>query len=56
MITENLKAPFPYFGGKRLAAPVAWALMGDVKDYVEPFAGSAAMLLNAPTGGGELKP
>jgi len=45
----TLKAPFPYFGGKRAIADVAWAAFGDVSNYVEPFAGSAAVLLNRPT-------
>lgn len=45
-----LKAPFPYFGGKSGAAPEVWSAFGDVKNYVEPFMGSAAMLLNAPPG------
>ena len=46
----NLAAPFPYFGGKSRAAPLVWGAFGDVKNYVEPFAGSAAMLLVAPEG------
>lgn len=41
-------APFPYFGGKRSAAPIVWRALGDVPVYVEPFAGSAAMLLARP--------
>jgi hypothetical protein len=45
---KNLYAPFPYFGGKRHAAPVVWQAFGAVDNYVEPFAGSAAMLLGAP--------
>lgn len=50
-MSEILKAPFPYFGGKSKAAPAVWAAFGDgVKNYVEPFAGSAAMLLAAPEG------
>ena len=50
-MSEVLKAPFPYFGGKSKAAPAVWAAFGDgVKNYVEPFAGSAAMLLAAPEG------
>ena len=40
--------PFPYFGGKRLAAPIVWGLLGDVGSYVEPFAGSLGVLLNRP--------
>jgi DNA adenine methylase len=43
-----MKAPFPYFGGKRRAAPEVWARFGDVKNYVEPFAGSLAVLLSRP--------
>ena len=43
-----LKAPFPYFGGKSKAAPVVWSALGDVHHYVEPFAGSLAVLLNRP--------
>ena len=42
------KAPFPWFGGKSKAAPTVWALLGDVPHYVEPFAGSLAVLLNRP--------
>ena len=50
-MSDILKAPFPYFGGKSKAAPAVWAAFGsDVKNYVEPFAGSAAMLLAAPEG------
>lgn len=46
----TLAAPFPYFGGKAKAAPTVWAAFGEVDCYVEPFAGSAAMLLAAPPG------
>jgi hypothetical protein len=42
------KAPFPWFGGKSKAAPLIWALLGDVAHYVEPFFGSGAVLLNRP--------
>ena len=44
----TLAAPFPYFGGKRLAAPIVWRALGDPSGYVEPFAGSAAVLLARP--------
>jgi len=47
-----MKAPFPYFGGKSKAAGLVWGRFGSVKNYVEPFAGSAAMLLARPDGGG----
>ena len=46
----NLAAPFPWFGGKSGACSEVWAAFGDVDNYVEPFAGSAAMLLGAPDG------
>ena len=44
----TLAAPFPYFGGKRRAAPRIWQALGDPAGYVEPFAGSAAVLLGRP--------
>ena len=43
-----LAAPFPYFGGKRRAAPLVWEALGDPSGYVEPFGGSAAVLLARP--------
>ncbi len=42
------KAPFPWFGGKARAAGEVWAALGDVDHYVEPFAGSLAVLLGRP--------
>lgn len=45
----TLKAPFPYFGGKRRVAAEVWARFGDVRSYVEPFFGSGAVLLARPT-------
>jgi hypothetical protein len=47
-----LRAPFPWFGGKSRAAPDVWAALGDVRSYVEPFAGSLACLLGRPDGWG----
>jgi len=47
-MTLPLAAPFPYFGGKRRAAPLIWQRLGDPSGYVEPFAGSAAVLLARP--------
>jgi site-specific DNA-adenine methylase len=43
-----LKAPFPWFGGKSRAAALVWSRFGDVPNYVEPFAGSLAVLLARP--------
>jgi site-specific DNA-adenine methylase len=45
----TLAAPFPYFGGKRRAASRIWQSLGDPSGYVEPFAGSAAVLLARPS-------
>jgi DNA adenine methylase len=45
---EALEAPFPWFGGKRRAAPLVWSRLGDVANYIEPFAGSLAVLLGRP--------
>jgi len=44
----DLRAPFPYFGGKSRAAHLVWAALGDVANYVEPFFGSGAVLLARP--------
>ena len=43
-----LKAPFPYFGGKSRVADIVWSRFGDVRNYVEPFFGSGAVLLARP--------
>ena len=44
-----LRAPYPWWGGKSRAAPLVWSALGDVANYVEPFAGSLAVLLARPT-------
>ena len=44
-----LRAPFPWFGGKSRVAPLVWTRFGDLPNYVEPFAGSLAVLLGRPT-------
>lgn len=44
----RLKAPFPWFGGKRRVADVVWRAFGNVPNYVEPFFGSGAVLLGRP--------
>lgn len=49
-LAGHLAAPFPYFGSKYSACLPVWAAFGGVDNYVEPFAGSAAMLLGAPEG------
>lgn len=47
-MTAPLKAPYPWPGGKSDAAPLIWSYLGDCPNTVEPFAGSAALLLSRP--------
>jgi len=52
----DLRAPFPYFGGKRRVAPAVWRAFGDdVPNFIEPFAGSLAVLLGRPGGAGKIE-
>ena len=44
----SLKAPFPYFGGKSRFAKDVWMRFGKLDRYIEPFAGSLAILLANP--------
>lgn len=49
LLIGELNAPFPYYGGKRRIAAEVWEAFGDdVAHYVEPFCGSAAVLLARP--------
>jgi len=47
-LSDGLQAPFPWFGGKRKVAGLVWQRFGDVRNYVEPFLGSGAVLLRRP--------
>lgn len=48
-MSEPVRAPFPWFGGKSRAAHLVWQAFGaDVPNYCEPFAGSLAVLLGRP--------
>jgi hypothetical protein len=50
MVTKHeLRAPYQYFGGKRDVADIVWQAFGSPKQYIEPFCGSAAVLLAAPS-------
>lgn len=44
----TLRAPFPWFGGKRRVAHHVWDRLGNVRNYIEPFFGSGAVLLGRP--------
>lgn len=48
MKAPKLKAPMPYFGGKSRVATLVWDRLGDVDNFIEPFSGSAAVLLGRP--------
>lgn len=48
MTDSKLKSPYPFFGGKSRVAKVIWEAFGEVSNYVEPFAGSLAVLLGNP--------
>lgn len=45
---SNLRAPFPWFGGKSTVSDLVWERFGNVRNYVEPFFGSGAVLLGRP--------
>lgn len=47
-MSETLKAPFPWFGGKSAIADLIWERFGPVPNYIEPFFGSGAVLLGRP--------
>jgi DNA adenine methylase len=49
MTSDAPKVPIPYFGSKRRVATIVWTAFGTVSNYVEPFCGSLAILLAAPT-------
>jgi hypothetical protein len=48
MRKQRLKCPWPWFGGKSRVAHLVWQRLGDVDNFCEPFAGSAAVLLARP--------
>lgn len=56
MSSDYTRAPFPWFGGKSRAAAEVWSRFGaDIVNYIEPFAGSLAVLLGRPGGPGKIE-
>lgn len=47
-MSAPLKAPYPWPGGKSDVAAAIWSRFGDPPNFVEPFMGSAAVLLARP--------
>lgn len=43
-----MKPCFSWFGGKSRVSPIIWSGLGEVSNYIEPFAGSLAVLLGNP--------
>ena len=52
---QYIKAPFPAFGGKSRVAAEVWARFGNVRNYIEPFCFSTAVLLKRPGGAGAVE-
>lgn len=48
MTTEQLRTPFPYFGGKSKIMPLVWPRFGRVQNFVSPFFGGGSDLLLRP--------
>ena len=48
MSDVDLKSPFPWFGGKSRVDHLVWERFGNAPNYIEPFFGSGAVLLNRP--------
>jgi DNA adenine methylase len=53
-VRNPLRPPLPYFGGKTRLAPWIVSLLPEHRVYVEPFAGSCAVLLAKPRSSHEL--
>lgn len=45
---KSMEPPIWWLGGKRIIAPTVWCALGDPDRYIEPFAGSLAVLFARP--------
>lgn len=55
-MSELLRCPYPWFGGKRKEAQTFWrAFDPGVPNYIEPFFGGGASLLGRPGGAGKIE-
>lgn len=50
-LVHGLRPPFPFFGSKRIAAPLIWEALGNPGNLVIPFAGSLSELWARPEPG-----
>ncbi len=50
-LVHGLRPPFPFFGSKRIAAPLIWEALGNPGNLVIPFAGSLSELWARPEAG-----
>ena len=48
MNSYEIKSPYPYFGKKSRVADIIWKGLGELDNYIEPFAGSLSVLLASP--------
>jgi hypothetical protein len=55
-MSEPLRSPYPWFGGKRRIADVVWRGLGsDVPNFIDPAFGSNSILLARPGGPGKIE-
>jgi len=43
-----IKSPYPYFGSKKRVIKDVWDRFGEIENFIEPFAGSLAVMLGNP--------
>lgn len=53
VVWDDVRLPFPYFGGKSRVADVVWRRFGRVSHYIEPFCGGCGVLLGRDVPNGD---